>query len=109
MESKIPELGGVPGCVSPEPEITIFDWDVHTDYVLLACDGIFDVLSNDEVNDVIWETINYHKNKLGKDMSLKQKEDCIDQCVNNVLKMAMIDKSEDNVTIVLVVLNDFFV
>lgn len=63
VESKLPELGGIPGCVSPEPEITTFDWDRHTDYVLLACDGVFDVLSNDEVNDIIWETVNFYRRK----------------------------------------------
>lgn len=105
------ELGGIPGCVSCDPEIAIIDWDSDLDYVLLACDGVFDVLSNDEVNDIIWETINSYKSRYSKgrsSMPAKIKEECLDNCVNNILKMSMIDKSEDNITVILVLLNDVF-
>jgi len=30
---------------------------------MMGCDGIFDVLSNEEVNEVIWETVDYYKEK----------------------------------------------
>ena len=97
--------------MSCDPEITCIDWDESYDYVLLACDGVFDVLSNDEVNDIIWETIQFYKNQYSKgrlSMSAKIKEECLDSCVNNILKMSMIDKSEDNITVILVFLSDVF-
>lgn len=97
--------------MSCDPEITCIDWDESYDYVLLACDGVFDVLSNDEVNDIIWETIQYYKSQYSKgrsSMPAKIKEECLDSCVNNILKMSMIDKSEDNVTVILVFLSDVF-
>ena len=104
-------MGGIPGCVSPDPEITTFMVNKQTDYVFLACDGVFDVLSNNDVNQIIWETIHNYKDtcvRKGVQITAKQKEDCLQECVNNVLKMAMIEKSEDNVTLVIVVINDLF-
>ena len=43
------------------PEITIFELEGNVDWVLLGCDGIFDVLSNEEINEMVWETIRYHR------------------------------------------------
>lgn len=96
IESKRKEFGGMPGVVTAEPEITIFGHSQDLDYVFLACDGIFDALTNEEVNCMIWETIEYHKQQAS---SFQQ---CLNDCVNNVLKKAMIQNSEDNVTAILV-------
>jgi serine/threonine protein phosphatase PrpC len=46
----------------PTPEITIFPYVTNMDYALLACDGVFDVLTNEEVNEIVWETVDYYKN-----------------------------------------------
>lgn len=35
--------------VSPEPEITIYDIDVNDRYIIIASDGVWEFLSNDEV------------------------------------------------------------
>ena len=115
MESKDPNFGGIEGAVLPEPEITELDIDATMDFVFLGCDGIYDVLSNEEVNQVIWETINYHKQKTPKKNSKianykknKQNTSCsaygelLDDCVNNVLKKSLLNNSEDNVTAILV-------
>ena len=88
IESKIPELGGIPSVVSAEPEITIFPYSNDLDYVFLACDGIFDVMSNEEVNEVIWETVDHYKDK--NDGASDLFGLCMNDCVNNVLKKAMI-------------------
>ena len=40
--------------VSPEPEVSIIDRDLAGDeFVVLACDGIWDVMSNEELADFI--------------------------------------------------------
>ena len=65
--------------VSPEPEITVQDRDLSNDeFLLLACDGVFDVMSNDEVTAYI-----RHHLKLTDDLS-KICSDLIDTCLNKV-------------------------
>lgn len=68
--------------------------------MFLACDGIFDVMSNEEVNEVIWETVDYYKDK--NDGASDLFGLCMNDCVNNVLKKAMIQKSEDNITVIFI-------
>lgn len=92
--------------ITAEPEITSFDWSDDLDYVFLACDGIFDSLTNEEVNEVIWETVAHYKGQKVKSQNSYQM--CLNDCVNNVLKKALVQHSEDNVTAILVVFRNFF-
>jgi len=64
IESKLTSLGGIEGVITADPEIHIFDIDKDLDYALIACDGIFDCMSNEEVNNVIWETVAYYKENM---------------------------------------------
>lgn len=86
--------------VTADPEITSFPITEDLDYVFLACDGIFDALTNDEVNSAIWETVNHYKENVPKTATSLQM--CLNDCVNNVLKHSLIQHSEDNVTAILV-------
>ena len=73
------DLKPVEQLVSPEPEITVYD-RVHNadEFLLLACDGIFDVMSNEEV-------IAYVKHHLLLTDDLAQVcSDLIDTCLNKV-------------------------
>lgn len=76
------------------------------DYALLGCDGIFDVLTNEEVNEIIWETVRYHKESIVEKKGRKRGNDdlaiCLNDCVNNLLMRSLIQNSEDNVTVILV-------
>lgn len=103
IEAKLPELGGMRGVVSSEPEVQVVPYTDDLDYVLLACDGVFDALTNEEVNAVIWETIDQHQEA---GLTRESLADCLNACVNNVLKKALINQSEDNVTAILVVFRD---
>lgn len=69
-------------------------------------DGIYDVLSNEEVNECVWQTINYYKANLMNIPDAYNK--CLCDCVNNVLKKSLLTSSEDNVTAILVTFKDFF-
>lgn len=65
--------------VSPEPEITVQDREPSSDeFLLLACDGIFDVMSNEEVVTYV-----SHHLKLTDDLT-KICSDLIDTCLNKV-------------------------
>ena len=108
IESKRKDLGGIKGVIVPTPEITTFPFTPNTDYALLACDGVFDVLTNEEVNEIIWETVDYYKNnKKGGKGTGDLLGMCLNDCVNNVLKRSLIQNSEDNVTIILVAFRNF--
>ena len=40
--------------VSPEPDVTVIERDLASDqFICLACDGIFDVFSNDDLSNFI--------------------------------------------------------
>ncbi len=65
--------------VSPEPDVTVLDRDlVNDEFLLLACDGIYDVMTNEEVATYI-----RHQLTLRSDLT----EICsllIDKCLNKV-------------------------
>ena len=65
--------------VSPEPEVTAFERVQDEDeFLLLACDGIYDVMSNEDV-------IKYVRHRLELDDNLpKVCSDLIDNCLNKV-------------------------
>merc|ERR1712194_350403 len=106
IESKMPSLGGIEGVISPEPDVTIYNIDPDMDYALIACDGIFDVMSNEEVNDVVWETVGYYRDNQHTIPDAYTK--CLCDCVNNVLKKSLLTQSEDNVTVIMVTFKDLF-
>ena len=92
------------GVIVADPEIQVIPYSPELDYVLLACDGVFDSLTNVEVNAVIWETIDYYKEV--KHLNKDNLSECLNDCVNNVLKKSLISNSEDNVTLILIMFRD---
>jgi len=106
IESKLSNLGGIEGVVVPDPDVTIYDIDSDLDYALIACDGIFDVMDNEAVNDVVWETVGYYKENQHTISDAYTK--CLCDCVNNILKKSLLTSSEDNVTVILVAFRDLF-
>lgn len=102
-ESKDTRYGGAEGIVVPDPEVFDFDLD-GADFVILGSDGVFDRLTNTQIVQTVWETIAYHKNK-SEDIN---QEFVLGECVNNVLKRAMLARSEDNVTVIMVCLSNLF-
>ncbi len=73
------ELKPTEQLVSPEPEITVLDRDHENDqFLLLACDGVFDVMTNEDVVAYV-----LHHLQLTDDLS-KICSDLIDTCLNKV-------------------------
>lgn len=62
MESKIMKNGNHIDLVIAEPEIFRFSHE-ELDFAVLASDGIYDKLSNQQVVETVWETIEYYKKK----------------------------------------------
>ena len=53
-----------------------------------------------DVVDTVWETVRYYKDKKSDDTLSYEK--ILSECVNNILKRAMIEHSEDNLTVIIV-------
>lgn len=108
IESKDPQQGGVPGAVVCDPEIQVLNISPDLDFAFLGCDGIYDVLSNEEINEIIWETIEDFKG--GQDLKRTEVKsnytdlsECLKLAVDNVLKKSLIEGTEDNITAIIVV------
>lgn len=55
-EAKLAYLGGMSGVVTCEPENTYEKSGCnYLDYVLIASDGVFDKLKNDQINGIVWD------------------------------------------------------
>lgn len=61
VEAKLTKFGGNPNVVIAEPEIRDFKIDSSCDFIMLACDGIFEKLQNSECIQTIWEGIKESK------------------------------------------------
>jgi protein phosphatase 2C family protein 2/3 len=105
VESKMQSLGGLNGTVICEPETFCFDYE-DVDFILMGCDGIFDKLTNEKVSETVWETITFYREKYLQDPSIY--EQVLAECVNNILKRAMIQRSEDNLTVILLCFKNLF-
>lgn len=58
IEAKLEKYGGKPGVVSSEPEISQFSIDENTnDFIILACDGVYDRLTSVDVIDSAWSAM----------------------------------------------------
>lgn len=95
MESKLPEKGGVPNTVVCNPEVLTIDYSDDIDLCVLGCDGIFDVLSNEEVADTITETFEEFEHD-----TMKKKR--FEIAINRIIVKAMERGSEDNLTVIIV-------
>ncbi|CAH8615840.1 unnamed protein product [Dicrocoelium dendriticum] len=82
-------LGPTEQLISPEPEITVLDRDMSVDEsIVLACDGIWDVLSCDALCELL-----QHRMRCTNDLSV---------VCNEVVDLCLYKGSSDNMSIVLV-------
>ena len=83
-----------------DPEITTHKISTEDDFVLLASDGIFDVISNEECVKIVYDTIRYFKkNSIDP---YREYDMILGECVSNVMKQALLKRSEDNVTVMII-------
>lgn len=86
---------GNPHCIIPKPDVFDFEIGSDSDFVVLACDGVFDVLGNQEVAAGAWD----HLRRYAKQLGLKE---ACRLAAENVMKLAFDKKSMDNVTVIVV-------
>uniref|UniRef100_U5EG32 Putative alphabet n=1 Tax=Corethrella appendiculata TaxID=1370023 RepID=U5EG32_9DIPT len=85
----VKDLGQCEQLVSPEPEIFCQDRDPADEFLILACDGIWDVMTNDDV-------CKYVHNRL-------QITDNIESVANQVMDTCLQKGSRDNMSIIIIV------
>lgn len=82
-------LAPVDQLVSPEPEVSVVNRNGQQDeFLLLACDGVWDVMSNQEVADFVRSRLLLH-------------EDMVPVC-NELLDTCLAKGSRDNMSVILV-------
>lgn len=102
-EAKLVEFGGKPEVLSSIPDIKVFKLLPEHDFIVLACDGIFDKLSNKDVVQSV--------NKEITQWSLDRGDDDLDvhrMCsvgAETIMKAAVKEKTMDNITVVVIGLN----
>lgn len=75
--------------VSPEPEVTVFARDHEKDeFLVLACDGIWDVMTNEDVSDFVRHQLRIHSN--------------LETVCSSIIDTCLHKGSTDNMSVVLV-------
>lgn len=64
--------------VSPEPEVYVHERTLNDEFVVLACDGIWDVMTNDELMEFV-----HSRCKITNDL-VKICNEILDMCLNKV-------------------------
>lgn len=113
LEAKMAALGGNPRVVVAMPEINKFRIDFgereDCDYIVMGSDGIFDKLSNEEVAECVWMSVR----DVNKESNLESSTPVINvhkqigMGVEYVIKNALLRRSLDNVTVVVIAFEGF--
>ncbi|CAG9317646.1 unnamed protein product [Blepharisma stoltei] len=99
VEAKVPQLGGNPKVVIPNPEVKSFRITKDMDFILLASDGIYDKLTNREIINCAWNSIS--------DVRAVDLHHKCGAVVDSVIKLALNRRTMDNVTVVVIALPGF--
>lgn len=88
-----PEIAQTEQLVSPEPVVDVVKRSKgHDDFIAVCCDGIYDVMSNDELRDLIYRRKPYHQSPAALC------EEIADYCC--------FKGSKDNLSVVIIMFND---
>ena len=124
IEAKNEKFGGNPNVIICDPDIFTFDLKRDKiDFFIMGCDGIYDQMNNDEIIDCAWMILNNKKkseeNEEDNDNNNEENEEeeynfenynIHEKCgliVDFIIKSAMVRKSFDNVTCLMIALSDF--
>ena len=97
IEAKEEKYGGMKNVVVALPDITEYELSEDINFIVLGCDGIFDVLSNEDLIECSKIAIREKKNK-------KVNELC-GEIVGNIIKASLAKDSFDNVSCVVIAIN----
>ena len=99
IESKDLKFGGKKGVVAAIPDITEFELNENFNFMVIGCDGIFDVLSNNEILECIKIVLKSNENKNKKINHL------CGHFATMIIKSELAKESFDNVSCIVVIFN----
>ena len=97
IEAKDEKFGGMKNVVCAIPDVTEIEIDSNFSFCVIGCDGIFDVLSHEDLVECVKIVL---KEKKGLDINLICKE-----CSDMIIKSALAKDSFDNVSVVFIAFN----
>jgi len=98
IEAKLPKYGGNPNAVIATPEIRSFKIKDNHDFIVLACDGIFDKLNSQEAVKMIWESTSERASDIHQQCGLG---------VEGIMRESLVRRTLDNITVVMISLKNF--
>ena len=110
IEAKLEKFGGKKGVIIPNPEVNEFELNKEFDFMVIGCDGIFDVLSNEDLFEIWTIVLNERKMnaKTFRNMEKNHEIDIDKLCgdfAGLIIKSALAKNSFDNVSCIIVVFN----
>ena len=100
FEYKNNKFGGNNKIIISEPDIFVFDIKNNDiDFLILGCDGIFDLLNNKDIIKSVWNIFHFFSNQ---NIHFKS-----GKAVDFILKSAMARNTFDNVSCILICFKDF--
>ena len=103
IEAKEEKFGGMKGVVAALPDITEIELNEEYNLIVIGCDGIFDVLSNEELLECVKIVLKEKKiNEVIKDEHIH--ELCGDFAAM-IIKSALAKDSFDNISCIVIALN----
>ena len=98
-EAKLTKYGGIPNAIVALPDIISFQITDNHDFIVLGCDGIFDHLTNEEVVQCVWNSVEE-----------ESAPDVHKQCglgVDCIIKNSLLRNAADNLTSIIVSFTNF--
>ena len=102
IEAKNENLGGMKNVVVALPDITEIELDDEFNFLVLGCDGIFDVLSNEEILECVKIVI---KEKDIKDLTNVNLSELCGYIADMIIKSSLAKDSYDNVSCIVIAIN----
>ena len=106
IEAKDEKYGGKKGVIMSMPDVTEMEINNEFDFMIIGCDGIFDVLSNEDFFDIWNIVLNKYNNK---NISNIEFNNNIDELCGDfsglIIKSALAKNSFDNVSCIVIVFN----
>ena len=102
VEAKNENLGGMKNVVVALPDITELELDEDFNFIVLGCDGIFDVLSNEEILECVKIVL---KEKKINDLNNVNVSELCGYIADMIIKSSLAKDSYDNVSCIVVAIN----
>ena len=104
VQAKTDKFGGKSGVIIPTPDITEFDLDESFDFMVIGCDGIFDVISNEQIFD-IWKIVLNEQRFKDFETGIVDYNVLCGDFADAIIKSSLFKNSYDNVSCIVVVFN----